>query len=116
MTIRFQADADFNQVILIAAIRREPTLDFQTALVGGMVGLTDPKVLTKAAIDGRVLVTHDHRTMIRHFKEFVVQQSSAGLIVVRQSLPIRAVVDDLLLVNAVTEPDDWINRLAFLPL
>jgi hypothetical protein len=116
MTIRFQADADFNQVILLAAIRREPSLDFQTASVGGVLGLADPQVLAKAAMDARVLVTHDQRTMIRHFKEFIVQQTSAGLIVVRQSLPIRAVVDDLLLINAVTEAEEWINRLAFLPL
>jgi hypothetical protein len=116
MTIRFQADADFNQVILLAAIRREPSLDFQTALAGGVIGIPDPEVLAKAAAEGRVLVTHDQRTMTRHFKEFIVHQTSTGLLVVRQSLPIHIVVDDLLLINAATEPDEWINRQAFLPL
>jgi hypothetical protein len=91
-------------------------VDFQTALVGGVIGLTDPDVLAKAATEGRVVVTHDHRTMIRHFKEFIVHKQSAGLLVVRQSLPIHVVVEDLLLINAATEPDEWINRMAFLPL
>jgi hypothetical protein len=116
MAVLFQADADFNQVILLAAIRREPSLDFRTAAAGGVVGLADPDVLAKAARDRRVLVTHDHRTMPRHFAEFVTHETSAGVLVVRQSLAIGKVVEDLLVINAATDADEWINRLGFLPL
>ncbi|MEX0612973.1 MAG: DUF5615 family PIN-like protein [Pirellulales bacterium] len=116
MTIRFQADADFNQTILLAAIRREPSLDFQTAAVGGVIGISDPEVLAKAAQEGRLLVTHDQRTMPRHIAEFVARETSAGLLIVRQSLPISMVVEDLLLIHAATEPEEWVNRLGFLPL
>jgi len=35
MKIRFQADADPNQIILLATIRREPSIDFQTAQAAG---------------------------------------------------------------------------------
>jgi hypothetical protein len=35
MKVRFQADADLNQIILLATIRREPAIDFQTAMTGG---------------------------------------------------------------------------------
>jgi hypothetical protein len=76
MTIRFQADADFNQTILLAAIRREPSLDFQTAFAGALAGLTDADVLARSAEARRILVTHDQRTMPRHFAEFV--KRSAG--------------------------------------
>jgi hypothetical protein len=31
MKVRFQADADLNQIILLATIRQEPAIDFQTA-------------------------------------------------------------------------------------
>ena len=31
MKIRFQADADLNQIIVLATVRREPSIDFQTA-------------------------------------------------------------------------------------
>jgi len=116
MTIRFQADADLNQTIILALLRREPSADFQTAAAGGLLGLEDPEVLAKAARESRVLVTHDQRTMPRHFAEFVTRQPSGGLIVVRQSLPIGAVVEDLLLIHAATDADEWINRLVFLPL
>jgi hypothetical protein len=106
MTIRFQADADFNQTILLGAIRREPGLDFQTAFVGGLAGLADADVLAKAADFGRILVTHDQRTMPGHFAEFAKRRASPGLIVVRQSLAVSAVVDDLLLIHATTEADE----------
>jgi hypothetical protein len=41
MTIRFQADADFNQNIVSGVLRREPRIDFQTALVTDLEGLQD---------------------------------------------------------------------------
>jgi Domain of unknown function (DUF5615) len=116
MSIRFQADADLNQSILLAVVRREPAIEFQTATAAGFVGLADEMVLAQAAQEGRVLVTHDHRTMPRHFGRFIGQQSSAGLIVVRQSLPIAVAVEDLLLIHAATEAEEWINRLVYLPL
>jgi hypothetical protein len=76
MTLRFQADADLNQIILHAVIRREPMLDFQTAETAGLVGLRDPEVLALAAREGRVLVTHDRKTMPRHFAAFITTETS----------------------------------------
>jgi hypothetical protein len=37
--IRFQADADLNEIILLAVMRREPLIDFQTATAGRLAGL-----------------------------------------------------------------------------
>lgn len=64
MKIRFQADADFNQILLLATVRRESAIDFQTATAAALAGLVDEQVLTRAADDGRLLVTHDRRTML----------------------------------------------------
>jgi hypothetical protein len=47
MTLHFQADVNLNQLILRAACRREPALDFQTAEAAGLGGLPDPKVLAR---------------------------------------------------------------------
>ena len=59
MRVRFQADADFNQIIVAAVVRRTPTIDFRTAKAAGLAGLDDAAVLAIAAEDGRILVTHD---------------------------------------------------------
>jgi hypothetical protein len=55
MTLRLQADADLNQIIVHAVVRRQPTTDFRTAAAAGLTGLNDPEVLALAAGEGRVL-------------------------------------------------------------
>ena len=77
MMVRFQADANLNQIILLAVRRREPAVDFHTAMESGLAGLMDPAVLTRAAHDGRVLVTHDRKTMPQHFAAFITTATSA---------------------------------------
>jgi len=71
MPIRFQADANLNQIIVSAVMRRVPAIDFRTAASAGLAGLKDREVLAAAADDGRVVVTLDQATMPRHFREFL---------------------------------------------
>jgi len=116
MVIRFQADADLNQIIVSAVLRRVPTIEFKTATAAGLAGLADPEVLARATRDGRILVTHDQTTMPRHFGKFVQAQHSPGLLVVPQHLRLRDVVDDLILIWTATKSEEWVNRIAFLPI
>ena len=116
MTLRFQADVNLNELILRAACRREPTLVFHTAVAASLGGLPDLKVLERAAEAGCILVTHDLQTMPRHFATFTTTHQSAGLLLVPQSLPIAAVVDDLLLIWSTMEAEEWINLMWYLPL
>ena len=116
MSIRLQADADLNQVIVSAIARRVPAIDFRTATSAGLAGLRDQDVLAVAARDGRVLVTHDQATMPRHFAEFTRSQHSPGLIIVPQHLPLRDVADDLILIWTATETEEWTDRIAYLPI
>ena len=114
MTVRFQADADLNQILLKATLRREPDIDFRTAHAAGLVALDDGQVL--AARDGRILVTHDRKTMPKHFAEFIATDTSAGVIVVPQKLAVNAAVEDLILIWGASESEEWINRIKSLPL
>lgn len=116
MTVQFQADTNLNQIILLAARRREPALDFQTAMEAGLSGVNDPEVLARTAREGRILVTHDRKTMLRHFLTFIATATSAGVLIVPQHLPVTAVVDDILLIWYATEAEEWINQIRFLPL
>jgi uncharacterized protein DUF5615 len=116
MIIRFQADVNLNQIILRAACRREPALDFQTAETANLTGLPDLEVLACAAEDGRILVTHDLQTMPRHFAAFITIRQSAGLLLIPQHLPIASAVDDLLLIWSAMEAEEWRNLVWYLPL
>jgi hypothetical protein len=114
--VRFQADADLNQMIVAALVRRAPRVDFRTAALAHLQGLDDREVLALAARDERVLVTHDSRTMPRQFGRFVESERSAGVIVIPQHLPVPVAVDELLLIWAATSAEDWVNRICYLPL
>ena len=116
MKIRFQADADLNQVILLSTIRQEPAIDFQTAVAADLEGIEDPIVLARCARDNRILVTHDKKTMPHHFADFITQQSSPGLLVIPQSLVLSAAVEDLILIWSATEAKEWTNCIVFFPL
>jgi hypothetical protein len=116
MPIRFQADADLNQIIVSAVLRRAPAIDFRTATTAALAGLRDQDVLALAARDGRILVTHDQSTMPRHFVEYVRLQRSPGLIVVPQDLSVGAAADDLIPIWTATEANEWTDRIAFLPI
>ena len=116
MTVRFQADADLNQILLKATLRREPGISFRTAHAAGLVALDDGQVLAIAARDGRILVTHDRKTMPKHFADFIATDTSAGVIVIPQKLAVTAAVEDLILIWGASESEEWINRIKSLPL
>jgi len=116
MKIRFQADADFNQNVIRALRRRQPSLDFQTADEPGLRGLDDPEVLAIASREGRILVSHDRHTMPQHFADFLMTQHSPGVFILSQYLPISQAVEELLIVWEASEAEEWIDTIQSLPL
>jgi hypothetical protein len=116
MRPRFQADADFNQKIVAGIRRREPSIDFQSAREGDVIGRPDPEVLALAASQGRVLVSHDRQTMPGHFSRLIEKHPSPGLVIISQDLDIGRAIEELLLVWAASEAEEWENAVIFLPL
>ena len=53
MPIRFQADADLNQIIVSAVVRRAPAIDFRTATTAGLGGLKDGEVPSQVPLKRR---------------------------------------------------------------
>jgi predicted nuclease of predicted toxin-antitoxin system len=116
MTVRFQADADLNAEIVAGVLRREPSIDFQTADEANLRRVPDPEVLALAAQEDRILVTHDRRTMPRHFADFILYHSSPGVFIIPQTLSVRVAIEELLLVWAASESAEWRNLIVGLPL
>lgn len=116
MKIRFQADADLNQKIVLATLRHEPALDFQTATEAKLRGVPDPEVLAIAAQTGRILVTHDGQTIPHHFGDFLQHSDSPGVFVLPQHVPIGAAAEELFLIWLTTTPEEWVNQICWLPI
>ena len=60
---RFLADENFDNDILRGVLRRNPQIDIVRVQDIGLAGAEDPDVLARAAEEGRVLLTHDVRTI-----------------------------------------------------
>lgn len=85
------ADEDFNNDILRGLVRRLAHLDVVRVQDIGLRGADDDTVLTRAAVEGRVILTHDVSTLIGRAFERI----RAG-----SSMP----------------PEDWSNQVRYLPL
>ena len=112
---RFQADEDFNAKIIAGLLRRERAIDFQTAKAANLYGLSDPEVLTTAQRDGRIVVSHDCDTMPAHFERFCSISPSPGMWIVSDKIGIGQVIEELPIVGAASEAEEWVDRMGFLP-
>ncbi len=82
MKVRYLADANFNQKIVAGLLLREPEIDFELPQNAIPEKMDDPWVLELGAMLRRVIVTHDLKTMPRHFQEFVTNGHCSGRILV----------------------------------
>jgi hypothetical protein len=116
MKIRFQGDYDFHGPIIRGLLFRQPLIDFQTGHDAGLEGHDDPYVLAYAAREGRLLVSHDRRTMPHHFAKFISNSDSPGVAIIPQDLAIGIAIEELLLLWEGSEADEWVNRIFDIPL
>ena len=115
MKIRFQADNDLDQRIVVATKRLDPTIDFQTAHTLRLHGVPDTLVLQWTADAERILVSHDRRTLPRFFGQFISTSTSPGLIIVSQRLPVGRAAELLHLLWAASEAEEYVNIIYDLP-
>ncbi len=112
MKVRFQADNDLDERIIIAAKRLEPAIDFQRAPdIGLHVGVSDDQVLALAAKEDRVLVTHDRKTMPDHFDRFIENHKSPGLIIISQTLSVGKAAGWLHLIWGASDAEEYVNSV-----
>lgn len=95
MPVRFQADADLDGRIIRGLRRTAPEIDIRTAADDALAALADAEVLRIAAESGRILVSQDRRTMPSHFSRFVADAQSAGVILLREAIPISIAIEEL---------------------
>jgi predicted nuclease of predicted toxin-antitoxin system len=113
--IRFQADADLKQAIVTGTIRRQPNLDFQSANKAQLEGKKDLEVLTIAAQQNRVLVTHDRKTMPTEFGTFITTQTSSEVLILSQNLSVSEAIETLILIWEVSSAEEWMNQIMSIP-
>ena len=103
------------KILSLAFCVASPRVDFRTATAAGLRLLSDLEVLTLAAREGRVLVSHDRRTMPRAFAGFVSSNVSPGLLIVSQKTDLLSAINELLLLWHASDAADWTNQVSTIP-
>ena len=116
MSIHFQADNDLKYGIVKAVRRREPSIDFVSAQEARLEGVSDPELLDRAARENRVLVSHDRRTMLDHFRAHLAAgKTSPGVLIVSQGAPIGPVAEAIVYLWSLADPLELRNQAHYLP-
>ena len=110
---KFLADADLSENIVDGLLRLYPEVDLLDANNGGTRGLPDHEVLRIAAASGRVLISHDRNTMIRHFIEFTASHESPGLLIVKQQISIGETIGQIHDLWLAVDEREWRNQVRF---
>lgn len=113
--IRFASDEDFHGAIIRGLLRRG--VDIQRAQDVQLAGASDDRILDWAASSVRVLLTHDRSTLLAiAYGRIQYGVRMTGVIASVQSLNIGAAIADLELIAVCSEPEEWLARIAYLPL
>jgi hypothetical protein len=116
VSIRFLADADLDNGIVQGVRRREPSIEFKSANDAGLAGLPEDKVLAIAAGEGRVLISHDKRTMPVHFAARIrLGLWSPGVLLAVPRATVGDVVESLLIIWSASSESDWADQIHYLP-
>lgn len=74
-------------------------------------------LLRFAAVENRVVVTHDVSTMVPAMRIQRAEGSRPALVVlVPDSMPVQAAIEDLLLLDECGREEDWATGLVYIPL
>jgi predicted nuclease of predicted toxin-antitoxin system len=115
--LKLVSDENFNADILRGLYRRCPDLDVVRVQDAGLSATPDPDVLAWAAVEGRILLTHDRDTMPNFAYDRVrAGQPLPGVFLVSDLMPVGQSIDEILLAVECLTPEECKNLLRFFPL
>ncbi|MBI4578942.1 MAG: DUF5615 family PIN-like protein [Planctomycetes bacterium] len=115
--LRLLADENFNGEIVRGLLLRQPDLDLVRVQDVGLAGVDDPEVLTWAAENNRIVLTHDRATMPDcAYERLAAGQVLAGVFILNDRFPVGQAIQEILLMVACSDQAEWSSRVVHLPL
>lgn len=80
------------------------------------LGTEDPQLLLWAEQEGRVLVTIDRRTIVRHLETHLhAGRHSPGVFLIRRNTPFSRIAEFLVVAAHASDSHEWTDRVFFIP-
>ncbi len=115
--LRLLADENFNDDIVRGLLLREPALDILRVQEIGLAGAEDPDILAWAAENNRIILTYDRASMSDYAYERVAQgQAMVGVFILNDRFPVGKAIEEILLLAACTEQEEWNGRAVHVPI
>src|SRR5262245_46688739 len=115
--LRLLADMNFNGDIVRGVLLRNPDLDIVRAQDVGLNHAVDPDVLAWSADNNRIVLTHDRKTMPSFaYARVEAGEPMPGVFVLNDRFPVGKAIEEILLVDACSEQEEWSGRVVYLPL
>ena len=113
---RFLADHDLNEHIVQGVMRQEPSLQFVRVRDVGMSERSDDEILEYARREAFLLVSHDVNTMPAAASTRLTDGGTfPGLFMVQQTLPVKSVIESIVLIWSASELEEWKDQIVYLP-
>jgi hypothetical protein len=115
--LKLVSDENFDGAILRGLYRRRPDLDVVRVQDVGLNATPDPDILQWAAVEGRILLTHDRETVPSFaYQRVRAGQAMPGVFLVSDLMPIAQAIDEILLAVDCLPPEECNDLVRFFPL
>lgn len=117
--LRFLLDENMPHAVRDQLLLRQP--EMQVDAVGDVgapaLGTSDPDILVWLEANGAVLVSRNRRTMPLHLRDHLAAGNHVpGILLIRRRYAWGQVIDDLYLIWDASSPDEYRDRIEYLPL
>lgn len=117
--ICYLVDEDTPHAIRDGLLRRQS--EMEVCVVGGEMapplGTLDPDILRWLEREGYILISRNRSTMPLHLREHLEAGIHVpGILLLRPQSSIGRIIEDLLLIWGAAYPDEYRDRIAYIPL
>ena len=115
--LRLLSDENFNGDIVRGLRLRNPHVDLIRVQDVGLREVDDRKILSWAADNERIILTHDRAAMPDFaYERLIREELMSGMFVVNDRTSIRQVIDEILLLIECSKQAEWQGVVLYLPL
>lgn len=115
--LKLLADENFHGDIVRGLLLRTPDFDIVRVQDVGLLGADDSEILEWAAVNERVILSHDFATFGEAAYERVATgEMMPGVFLLNDRFPVGEAIQEILLVSECSNSSDWVGKVVYLPL